>query len=306
MMVPIALMVFNRPDLTQRVIDQLALCKPHTLYVIADGPRSVEESPACEKTLEIALNPPWECDVVPFLRKKNVGMVRQFKEGLDFVFNRHDRLIFMEDDHLIAPSSYRFACELLDRFADDDRIGHINLSNFVPSFTASYEISYLFSYHFMVWGFGTWKRMWESYDVSMPLWTIADQDAILNRLCFSRREKKGVREMFDLHANNKNPWTYDYQWAFNCLNRNTYCITPSKNLCLNIGFDREDATHNKGKNPFANEIESLKFPLTHPINIERDLDFDRTLSGIIAPSSSMILKGKIRNKLFELFRGMTL
>ena len=38
-LVPLALMVFNRPDLTQKLINQLSKCKPRKIYVIADGPR---------------------------------------------------------------------------------------------------------------------------------------------------------------------------------------------------------------------------------------------------------------------------
>jgi len=284
MMVPIALMVFNRPDLTQRVIDQLALCKPHTLYVIADGPRSVEESPACEKTLEIALNPPWECDVVPFLRKKNVGMVRQFKEGLDFVFNRHDRLIFMEDDHLISPSAYNYASELLDKYADNNLISHINLSNLFPQLSSNYPFSYFLSTHFSVWGFATWKRVWNSYDISMPSWSKCNQKRILDQYTHNRRERIGMKDMFDLHTNNSDPWTYDYQWEFNCMNQGGFALTPKINLCMNIGFERDDATHNKGKNPFLNKYSKLPFPLKHPSKLILNRQFDLSLSNYKCPS----------------------
>ena len=99
--VPIALMVFNRPDLTKKVMDQIAKVRPPILYVIADGSRNKNEINLCKQTREIALNPNWPCKVIPFLRNKNVGMVRQFKEGLDFVFEDNECLIFIEDDHFL-------------------------------------------------------------------------------------------------------------------------------------------------------------------------------------------------------------
>ena len=92
-------MVFNRPDLTQKVMSQLSIAKPPIIYLIADGPRNEIEKIQCDKTRNIALNPTWPCRVIPFFRKKNVGMVRQFKDGLDFVFEKYDRLIFMEDEN---------------------------------------------------------------------------------------------------------------------------------------------------------------------------------------------------------------
>ena len=55
-------------------------------------------------------------------------MVRQFKEGLDFVFEDNECLIFIEDDHFLEPSFYKFACEILHKYRFEDRISHINLS----------------------------------------------------------------------------------------------------------------------------------------------------------------------------------
>ena len=300
--VPIALMIFNRPDLTKKIIEQLSKRKPPILYVIADGPRNDEEKSLCEEAREIALNPPWDCEVVPFARDENKGMVKQFKEGLDFVFEEHDRLIFMEDDHILAPSFYDFAKELLERYSDDEGIGHINFSNFLSSFTGDREASYFHSSHVLVWGFATWKRVWKTYDPSMPEWNATDKDSFLDRYYFSKREKDSYRAAFDLHSENTDPWTYDYQWIFNCLHRNTLSITPSRNLCLNIGFNREDATHNKGDNPFAKPIEDLAFPLTHPSERSRDLVFDRKLSTLMTPSTTNLVTGKILGRIRRLFR----
>jgi len=141
--VPLALMIFNRPDLTETIMSQLAKAKPPILYVIADGARNDEELAKCTKAREIALNPTWPCKVVPFLRDHNVGMVKQFKDGLDFVFEKNDHLIFMEDDHLLSPSFYSFAKLLLKKYSNDQRIGHINLSNLSPYFTKDYKESYI-------------------------------------------------------------------------------------------------------------------------------------------------------------------
>jgi hypothetical protein len=300
-LVPIALMVFNRPDLTIRIMDQLSKSRPPLLYVIADGPRNKEEELICSQTREIALNPTWPCKVVPFVREKNVGMVRQFKEGLDFVFEKNDRLIFMEDDHLLSPSFYRFSVELLEKYLSDEQIGHINLSNLIPSYSVNHQDSYLFSTHFFVWGFATWKRVWKTYDISMPEWLSVNQSKILDKFCFSARERTNAKKMFDLHAGNTKPWTYDYQLTFNCLHRNTLAITPTRNLCKNIGFEREDAIHNKGSNPFLFPLDEVNFPLTHPNSLKRNIQFDRHLSDKICPSTSKLITNRIINKMKKLF-----
>lgn len=298
--VPIALMIFNRPDLTQLIMDQLAKAKPPILYVIADGARNEEEMPKCSKAREIALNPTWSCKIVPFLRDHNVGMVKQFKEGLDFVFNEHESLIFMEDDHFLSPSFYQFSCELLERHGENHEIVHINLTNYDPKFTFELKSDYFLSSHFAVWGFATWKRVWASYDISMPEWNNHSNKNYFKNYFRNKRIAKGYIKMFDLHCDNVNPWTYDYQWLFNCMQLKGYALTPKNNLCSNIGFEREDATHNKGKNPFLHPTQKIKFPLKHPNKLTRNKKFDEHICRLMCPSPYNRLVNRIIRKLTSL------
>jgi hypothetical protein len=301
-LVPIALMVFNRPDLTIRIMDQLSKSRPPLLYVIADGPRNKEEELLCSQTREIALNPSWPCQVVPFVREENVGMVKQFKGGLDYIFEKHENVIFLEDDILLSPSFYLFACEMLERYKNSQNIGHINFSNFYPSHCVENQHDYFLSTYFLVWGFATWKKIWKSYDISMPMWKSINQKHILRTYFHNQRERKSMKKMFDLHSYNLNPWTYDYQWLFNCMSKNLFAITPSKNLSLNIGFERTDATHNFGKNPFAEKLEEVTFPIKHPLNLLRDKAFDKKISNKSCPNYFNLYFTKIKNRVDSILK----
>ncbi|MGH9841364.1 MAG: glycosyltransferase family 2 protein, partial [Blastocatellia bacterium] len=42
MQTPVALIIFNRPDCTARVLEAIARAKPAKLFVIADGPRPTQ------------------------------------------------------------------------------------------------------------------------------------------------------------------------------------------------------------------------------------------------------------------------
>jgi hypothetical protein len=295
--VPVALFIFNRPDLTKLTIAQLSKSKPPLLYVFADGPRNKDEEVLCNSAIEIVKSLSWECEVHIKEESSNKGMVHQIKNGLDYVFSKHEAVLFMQDDQLLSPSSYNFVKELITKYKDDERIGHINLSNFNPSFTKKYSSSYFFSSHIKVWGFATWRRMWRSYSIEMPEWSQIDQNGLLRKYCSRRNERLGIKKMFDLHCNNNAPWTWDYQWVFNCWNRNTLAITPTRNLCIDIGFERDDSSHNTGKNPFNNPIETIDFPLIHPENTQRDKRFDKCLSKIITPSALEKIMGKLNRRL---------
>lgn len=302
--VPVLLMAFIRPDLLKKSLDQLVKLAPSVMYVAIDGPRNEHEEGLVKKCRTLALNPEWDCQIIPLFRDENIGLVQSFLQGMNKMFSEHEFGIFLEDDVLLSPSFYKFAHELLIRYRDNNNVGHINASNFLPNFSPkNNRISYLFSNHPHVWGFATWKRMWESYDLNMPAWKMTDQKKLLNEHCFSNREKASLKHLFDLHCENNDPWACDYQWIFNCLNKKALSITPKENMSLNIGFERIDSTHTISSNPHANLLEECTFPLLHPNRVERDLDYDKALSHKLCPSHSSVIIGKIKNKFSKLLFG---
>jgi len=52
---PILFLIFNRPDITQRVFNEIRRAKPAKLFVAADGPRPDRdgETERCQKTREV-------------------------------------------------------------------------------------------------------------------------------------------------------------------------------------------------------------------------------------------------------------
>jgi hypothetical protein len=63
-----------------------------------------------------------------------------------------------------------------------------------------------------------------------------------------------------------------------CAAQNGLCIVPEKNLMDNIGFD-EDSTHTQQRNTiFENlKVQSLQFPLRHPLFVFADNQPERDL-----------------------------
>jgi hypothetical protein len=296
---PIALFIYNRPDCVKQALDKLSLIEFYELYIFADGPCNSNDSYLCDKCVETVkshrIYKEKSCKLIK--NKENKGMVNQICHGLDFVFSNHDSLIYLQDDQEINSSSYNYCNELLDIYKNNNEIGHINLSNFMPKYTRDFGSSYFFSHFISVWGFGTWKRVWNSYDPQMKEWNFLNKQNFLKKYFTNSKHRNAVKKMYDLHCLNDDPWTWDYQWEFNCLNNAPISITPTVNLCRDIGFNREDSTHNKGVNPFDNPLQEISLPLIHPKDISVDRFYHKTINNIICPSNISIIKGKFLNNL---------
>ena len=292
--VPILLMAFIRPDLLKKCLSHLEKFKPPVLYVMGDGPRNEQEIKLCQESRSIALNPGWDCDIIPIFNDENEGIVKSFLKGMGRMFSEHEYGIYLEDDIMLSSSFYRFAKELLIKYKDEENIGHINATNVGPDFPNPDLLSYYFGNYTTEWGFATWKRLWDTYDVNMSKWKECDQVGILKKTTFNYRSRKSLRSMFDLHCYNPDPHAWGYQWHFNCLLSNKLAITPTCNMSLNMGFEREDSTNTFGKNPIASKLKDCEFPLRHPNKIERNIKFDRHVENILSPSHTRILISKLK------------
>lgn len=300
--IPILIMAFIRPDLLKQCLTQLSKFKPPVIYVMGDGPRNENEIALCNESRNLALNPEWDCEVIPIFNDKNEGIVKSFIKGMNLMFSEHEYGIYLEDDILLSESFYSFAKELLIKYRINDKIGHINATNAAPRYLAGTESSYHFSNYITEWGFATWRRMWKTYDVRMSEWKNCNKRKILNEACCNWRAKRGLKKMFDQHCENEDPWAWGYQWYFNCIEKGALSITPKVNMSLNLGFERNDSTNTFGENPIASQLEQCSLPLIHPQEIKRNWDFDKAIEKIVCPPDTHYLKSRLYNKFIKIYK----
>jgi len=115
-MTPVLFLIFNRPDTTQRVFDEIRKAKPPKLFVAADGPREGKEgeSEKCQQTREIIKKVNWDCAVHTLFRDKNLGCKSACSSAVDWFFENEEEGIVLEDDTLPNQSFFWFCQELLD------------------------------------------------------------------------------------------------------------------------------------------------------------------------------------------------
>ena len=260
---PVVFIIFNRPDTTSRVFAEIAKARPPKLLVIADGPRAnhPDDAEKCAAVRAIVDNVDWDCEVLTNYSNVNLGCKRRVSSGLDWVFDIVEEAIILEDDCLPHPTFFQFCEELLEKYRDDERIAMISGNNFLVGKKRT-EYSYYFSRYTHIWGWASWRRAWDNYDVDMKLWPEIRDGGWLDDLLDN---KKGVwywNYIFqNVYKGKIDSW--DYQWTFSCWIQSAMTIIPTVNLVSNIGFG-SGAVHTKEENKFSNMLNKPCLLYTSP------------------------------------------
>ena len=302
---PVAFIIFNRPDLTQIVFNAIRQAKPQQLFVIADGPRFPEEWAKCQQARDIIKQVDWDCQVYTRFLDKNIGGPYCCSSGISWVFSQVEKAIILEDDCLPNLSFFNFCEEILLYYIKNTNIMQVTGNNFQRGQNRT-EYSYYFSLYPCCWGWATWRRAWEKFDLNLNTWQEAKQAKFLEKICYSPEEVKHWTYTFE-RVFNKESVHWDYAWKYACFYHQGLTATPNVNLVSNIGF-RNDATHTKNiYSSLANlptiEIFEIEHPPTIHINKEADLfAFDFRFRPDVSHLNNLTLLTMIKSKVKQTIR----
>ncbi|MFN7826669.1 MAG: glycosyltransferase family 2 protein [Acidobacteriota bacterium] len=271
---PVALIIFNRPECTARVLEVLARIKPAHLLVIADGPRPDHPTDAerCRATRALIDQIDWDCRLDKNYSDQNLGSKRRPETGIDWVFELVEEAIILEDDCLPDESFFPYCGELLARYRDDTRVMMISGYCFFDMRERAKQ-SYHFSYLGSTWGWATWRRAWRLNDPQLTRWPEVVAARLIEQLFPDPVHTKFWYDVFARILDDRLRDAWDYQWQLSCWFNSGYRIFPAVNLIRNIGFG-DDATHTFGRNPYHNELGRLPLPLVHPELVIRSFEAD--------------------------------
>jgi hypothetical protein len=263
--IPILLIVFNRPECVEKLILAIAPIKPVTLFIAIDGPRSGNDLDLINinkiKTVIDRLID-WDCKVKFKISNENQGVKMGPFNSIKWFFDNNEMGLVLEDDCIPDLSFFTFCQEMLERYSNDNRIGIISGRNDIE-IRDSVE-SYFYSTSGSIWGWASWARVINNYDVNDVTYLENIKYNLLSSTLDSFQSKRLAYHLewaiFDNYVIN----TWDYQLhAYLKLNYQLYVI-PKVNLIQNIGFG-QDASHTKSKEKRTNLLsKNLEFPLVHP------------------------------------------
>ncbi|MDZ8108096.1 MAG: glycosyltransferase family 2 protein [Nostoc sp. DedQUE12a] len=301
---PVAFIIFKRPDTTEKVFEAIRQAKPQKLFVIADGPRTNRpgEVEKCEATRAIIKRVDWDCELITNYSDINLGCSKRISSGINWVFEQVEEAIILEDDCVPNPTFFPFCEELLDKYRYDSRVASISGQN-VQFGRKRTNYSYYFSRYNHCWGWATWRRAWQDFDIYMKKWPEIQTGGFLNDILL---DPKAVD-----YWNRKLQWVYEnplgtvwsYQWTFASWIQNRLGIISNLNLISNIGFNPDSTNINfNQKSPHDNiPTEALEFPLKHPPFVFRDIQADNfTQSTLFQETQWQVFKQEVKKKLKKL------
>lgn len=270
---PVLLLVFNRPDTTVKVFNSIRQVKPPRLYIASDGPRlGIEgEIDLVESVREIVQNVDWECEVNTLFRDVNLGCKYSVSNAINWFFTNEEQGIILEDDCLPNISFFYYCEELLNKYKDVNEVFMISGEN------SAFELfefkgDYMFSKYANIWGWASWARVWEKYNVNIESWP--ENRKKIKHMFSNKSVMRFWLNTFDLTFKEQlNTW--DYQLCYLLLLNSGKCIIPKTNMISNIGFG-PNATHTRTGDRSVMSLPSseIKFPLSHVLYQNDELIID--------------------------------
>lgn len=272
---PVLLIGFNRPDTMQQVFEAVRLAQPSKLYFAVDGAREGKnEDEKVQQVRDIVKQVDWSCEVHTLFRNVNLGCGFGPAYAITWAFENEDRLIVLEDDCVPSQSFFRFCNEMLERYKDDTRVNIISGRSHWHGSHFFDKYDYLFTHYAHTWGWATWKRAWDQFDIYMK--DVPDfledggAENILPTKALGKKANRNLKRKSEAIAEEVTH-SWDSQWSYTRL-KTGLGIVPAHNLIHNIG---DVGTHSNAlvnTDMLAEEMpENLRHPHFVMVNREYEL-----------------------------------
>lgn len=307
--VAVLLIIFTRTETLRRTFGAIRQARPSHLFIYQDGPRNAEDEAKLQAARKIVADEEidWVCDVRRNYQAENSGAWASNYRAQRWAFSLHDKCIVLEDDSTPAVSFIRFSTELLNRYADDERITMIAGFNHEEQTDAPYD--YLFTTVFPIWGWATWRRVVDQWDDN---YSILDEDFDRHQLEAYINHREGWKEMMKKMKKHKQSGQPIYETLFwsTCILNSGLTIIPTRNLVQNTAVSEESAHFQSSLKTLPRRMQQLftmpshelSFPLRHPKYVIENVEYKQRVFRIMAWEHPWIKVGRSFEELFRNLR----
>lgn len=236
---PVVFNFFIRPEVSIQTFQKIKNVRPSTLYLISDGPRNDKEQSLIKSNrVQIESMIDWDCNLELIYFSENQGIDKIMEITYERVFQKEDRMIFLEEDILADESFFFFTENLLEYYKDNDRVYIITGMNKLNQYPENQDPSYFFQEFNSTWGFAIWKRTYEKFQKNL---SFLDSKYYENLIKHRFIKYHGIDPFQHLMFKKTYPEKdildgEFYLILFNeFLLNNSLAIVPCRNLTLHIG-----------------------------------------------------------------------
>ena len=297
----VLLIIYKREATTKRVFERIKEAQPPRLYIAANAPNPQKEDDEikCLKARQCTENVDWQCDVKRWYRDTHLTAGESISSAISWFFENEEEGIIIEDDILAHPDFFKYCDEMLDRYREDERIHLIAGRNSFFYSIPEHQASYFFSRYMMIWGWASWRRVWNTYQYDLSKISKKEFSEKLKQIDY--RARPFMRILYKLMLTKKFD-TWDHQFFVNQILYSRYSIIPFTNMVENLGMGSPEATHSSSDLKRTNHKAESPYPLYHPeiVKVDEDVDYVHAKNeGIISPNRIAALWRKF--KFFMLF-----
>lgn len=233
---PILITVYNRLDLLKRCIDSLKKCKESKdsiLYISSDAAYQESDIDKIDEIRNFASKVKGFKDVVLLFKSENQGSYKSVHNSMEFVLDKHDCVVFLEDDNEVNEHFLTYMNNSLVKYSSNENI-HFICSYLFPNCNPLLDEDVFLWGGFSPWGFATWKKSWKrmNFDPSR-LYSHNYKYLDMIKLWFIDPRSLSV-VMLD---KSKSIAVTDARICFNLMKIGGYSIFPSKGISVNRGHD---------------------------------------------------------------------
>lgn len=162
-MIGLAFFVFKRPEYTKKVIECIRKNKFEKIYIFQDGLVNEADRPQWEEVSNLIRNIDF-AETEIHISNRNKGLAKSILDGMNYVFERHNEAIALEDDIELADGFKSIMEAMFEKYKYDKKVMSICGGGFGAIIPKEYKYDAYFSYRMSSYGFGTWKDRWTGFE----------------------------------------------------------------------------------------------------------------------------------------------
>lgn len=274
---PVLFITFARPEYARKSWDAIRAARPKNLYFYSNKGRKEKEG-ELEKNEEIRsyVNEiDWDCNLHTWFRDETVDVYKSLRGAISWLFENEEQGIVLEEDCVASLAFFDYCEQLLSKYREDQRIWIISGDNYINYAPDNFD--YLFSGHFQIYGWASWRDRWnktnwnlqnvEQFPFSKEYKQYWGNNEILNY------RKQRIIKKIDFLRKTK---CWDEIFYISMEQQKALSVFPKCHLVTNIGIT---GSHHKKVQKKIWNIESKFFGVKYVLNkepqiIERNTIYD--------------------------------